>query len=69
MIIPVTISPAASPLKLPSGLARLSHDEYLIIELQGALDVGDGPPDEKNGKFVGKLTVDDELVSTFVSKS
>lgn len=66
MIIPITFSPdsSTSNSKLPSTLAKISHDEIVLIELQGSLDAGEGaPPSERNGKFVGKLSIDDELVS------
>ncbi|KAF5342100.1 hypothetical protein D9611_001831 [Ephemerocybe angulata] len=61
MIIPITISTDSSSAKLPSGLARISHDEIVLVELQGALDVGDCHPTERNGKLVGKLSIDDAM--------
>lgn len=64
MIIPITLSTEANA-KLPSGLAQISNDEIILIELQGALDVNiEASPTERNGKFVGKLTVDDAMVRT-----
>ncbi|KAJ2924645.1 hypothetical protein H1R20_g12443, partial [Candolleomyces eurysporus] len=65
MIIPITLpdpstSSTSNP-KLPPTLAKISHDEIVLIELQGALDVGDAHPSERNGKFVGKLSIDDGL--------
>ncbi|KAG6865975.1 hypothetical protein C0991_009977 [Blastosporella zonata] len=43
---------------LPPGLAKISHDEVVLIELQGALEVEGNHPSERDGKLVGKLTVD-----------
>ncbi|KAF9048569.1 hypothetical protein BJ165DRAFT_1402472 [Panaeolus papilionaceus] len=65
MIIPVTLNTPSSSAhsnstpKLPSGLAKISNDEVVLIELQGFLDVEANTPEERNGKFVGKLKVDD----------
>lgn len=69
MIISITLPDPTSNSnpKLPPTLAKISHDEIVLIELQGALDVGDMHPSERNGKFVGKLSVDDGLVSPFHS--
>ncbi|KAJ3526921.1 hypothetical protein NMY22_g9979 [Coprinellus aureogranulatus] len=61
MIIPITISTDANA-KLPSGLAKISNDEIVLIELQGALDVTvESSPAERNGKLVGKLSIDDAM--------
>ena len=62
MIIPITLASSSQQL-LPSGLARLSSNEVVLIELQGSLDVEAKVPSERNGKFVGKLTIDEKLVS------
>ncbi|KAF9453497.1 hypothetical protein P691DRAFT_800754 [Macrolepiota fuliginosa MF-IS2] len=63
MLIPVTFNPPGSqptpPPKLPMALAKVSHDEVVLIELQGALEVEVTQPTDKNGKFVGKLTIDE----------
>lgn len=70
MIIPITLSTDTSNIKLPTALAQISHDEIILIELQGALDVGNSQPAERNGKFVGKLSIDDDgLVSCCVTCS
>ncbi|TFK28148.1 hypothetical protein FA15DRAFT_89262 [Coprinopsis marcescibilis] len=61
MIIPVTLSTGDSNLKLPHGLAKISNDEVVLIELQGALDVEAKHPSERNGKLVGKLTIDEAM--------
>lgn len=66
MIIPIEFdAPSASNPKLPASIARVSHDEVVLIELQGTLDVESTYEGEHDGKFVGKLTVDDALVSLF----
>lgn len=62
MIIPITLSSENSHSKLPAGLARISNDEIVLVELQGALDTGNSHPVERNGKFIGKLSIDDALV-------
>lgn len=63
MLIPVTFNPPSSQstptLKLPAALAKISHDEVVLIELQGALEVEVAQPTDKNGKLVGKLTIDE----------
>jgi len=60
MLIPITFNPPSSQNpKLPTALAKISHDEVVLVELQGALDVEVAQPTDKNGKFVGKLTVDE----------
>ncbi|KAJ3569307.1 hypothetical protein NP233_g5148 [Leucocoprinus birnbaumii] len=65
MLIPITFNPKPSSSststapKLPSALAKISNDEVVLIELQGALEVEVAQPTDKNGKFVGKLTIDE----------
>ncbi|KAF5327517.1 hypothetical protein D9619_004156 [Psilocybe cf. subviscida] len=61
MLISVTLSSSSSAgaAKLPSGLAKLSNDEIVLIELQGSLEVEATHPSERNGKFIGKLTMDE----------
>lgn len=62
MLIPVTVSPASeSNPKLPPGLAKISHDEIALIELQGLLEVEASRPEERDGKFVGKLNMDNPV--------
>ncbi|KAL4258696.1 Chromosome transmission fidelity protein 8 [Pleurotus pulmonarius] len=58
MIIPVTLSTSPGA-KLPAGLAKISHDEVVLIELQGALEVETTKPGERDGKVVGRLTIDE----------
>ncbi|KAF8150713.1 Ctf8-domain-containing protein [Crassisporium funariophilum] len=60
MLIPITIaSSSSSNPKLPPGLAKISHDEIVLIELQGSLEVECNDPSERNGRLVGKLKMDE----------
>ncbi|KAF8917238.1 Ctf8-domain-containing protein [Mucidula mucida] len=62
MIIPVDfILPSSSNLKLPPSVAKVSHDEIVLVELQGTLDVESTYEGERDGKLVGQLTLDDDL--------
>ena len=63
MIIPITLSSlsAANP-KLPPCLAKISHDEVVLIELQGSLEVESNHPSERDGKHIGKLKIDETTV-------
>lgn len=38
----------------------------MLIELQGSLDVESNHPSERNGQFVGKLNIDEAMVSRFL---
>jgi len=58
MIIPINVTASSSNPKLPPGLAKISHDEIVLIELQGSLDVECNHVSERDGKLVGKLKVD-----------
>ncbi|KAG6857423.1 hypothetical protein H0H87_004785 [Tephrocybe sp. NHM501043] len=58
MIIPINVASTSSNPKLPPGLAKISHDEVVLIELQGALEVECNHPNERDGKLVGKIKVD-----------
>ena len=63
MLIPITIiSDSSSNPKLPSGLAKISNDEVILVELQGSLEIECNHPNERNGKLVGKLKIDDSMV-------
>ena len=62
MLIPITITSSPSNLKLPSGLAKISHNEVVLVELQGSLEVECNQPSERDGKLVGKLKIDDLTV-------
>ncbi|KAF8968082.1 chromosome transmission fidelity protein 8 [Flammula alnicola] len=62
MLIPITLpssSSTSSHPKLPSGLVKISHDEIVLVELQGWLEVEVNNPSERNGKLVGKLKIDE----------
>ncbi|KAF5372758.1 hypothetical protein D9615_010102 [Tricholomella constricta] len=63
MIIPINIASSSSNPKLPPGLAKISHDEVVLIELQGSLEVECNHISERDGKLVGKLKVDAFTVS------
>ena len=64
MLIPITItSSSPSNPKLPSGLAKISHNEVVLVELQGSLEVECNQPNERDGKLVGKLKIDDLTVN------
>ncbi|KAH7868357.1 Ctf8-domain-containing protein [Lentinula edodes] len=64
MLIPVTFDrhPSTSSLqKLPPSLLKISHDEVVLLDLQGALEVDSSHPNERDGKFIGTLTIDDDM--------
>ncbi|KAJ7878835.1 chromosome transmission fidelity protein 8 [Mycena olivaceomarginata] len=52
MIIPINFP-------LPSTLATISHDELVLIELQGQFDVECTNDRERDGRLVGRLCIDD----------
>ncbi|KAF8896082.1 chromosome transmission fidelity protein 8 [Infundibulicybe gibba] len=43
---------------LPPGLAQISHDELVLIELQGTLEVECTDPAERDGRLIGTLCLD-----------
>lgn len=59
MLIPIIFNSSTSS-KLPSTLAKISNDEVVLIELQGMLEVEVAQPTDKNGKLVGKLTINED---------
>ncbi|KAK0446158.1 Ctf8-domain-containing protein [Armillaria borealis] len=62
MLIPIDIPiPSTSNQKLPPAFAKVSHDETVLIELQGALDVESNHESERNGNLVGKLSIDEAM--------
>ncbi|KAJ3714116.1 chromosome transmission fidelity protein 8 [Lentinula raphanica] len=63
MLIPVSFdSQSSSGLqKLPPSLAKISHDEVVLLDLQGALEVESAQPNERDGKLVGTLSIDKDL--------
>jgi chromosome transmission fidelity protein 8 len=63
MIIPINVLSTSPYPKLPPGLAKLSHEEVVIIELQGSLEVECTHITESDGKLVGKLKIDEAGVS------
>jgi chromosome transmission fidelity protein 8 len=58
----ITSSSSSNP-KLPSGLAKISNSEVILVELQGSLEVECNQPSEHDGKLVGKLKIDDLMVN------
>ncbi|ESK95320.1 hypothetical protein Moror_3919 [Moniliophthora roreri MCA 2997] len=69
MLIPVNFAPvstssftAGNP-KLPSTLAKISHNEVILLEFQGQLEVETVTSDrnERNGKLVGVLSIDNDM--------
>ncbi|KAF7293754.1 hypothetical protein HMN09_01170700 [Mycena chlorophos] len=71
IIIPISFNLGASGLHtLPPALARISHSEVVLVELQGALEVDYVKPSERDGKLVGRLGLDDSGVrNTFFLSS
>jgi len=59
MIIPINVGSSSSNPKLPPGLAKISHEEVVLIELQGSLEVECTHITESDGKLVGKLVIDE----------
>ncbi|KAF8623610.1 hypothetical protein AX17_007313 [Amanita inopinata Kibby_2008] len=60
MIIPITLAPSSTAnQKLPPALAKVSHDEVVLIELQGSLHVECGDASDRNGQLVGNLQLDE----------
>ncbi|KAJ7024761.1 Ctf8-domain-containing protein [Mycena alexandri] len=54
-----TPSTSSSAPKLPPALAKISHDELVLIELQGALEVECNHDSERDGRLVGRLCIDE----------
>lgn len=60
MIITITLpSPPVDKQKLPPPLAKISHDEYVLIELQGTVNVECNDAADRNGQLVGNLRIDE----------
>lgn len=60
MIIPITVAPpSADRQKLPPPLAKISHDEFVLIELQGSLNVECSNGADRNGQLVGNISIDE----------
>ena len=67
MIIPITLPAPSSPSSpaLPPNIARIGTSELVLIELQGALDTELTHPRERDGRFVGTLSIDDAAVRAY----
>ncbi|KAG2348046.1 hypothetical protein BDR05DRAFT_957696 [Suillus weaverae] len=61
----VSLSNAFNP-KLPPCLAKLGHDELVLVELQGTLDIECDEDTTKDGQFVGKLNLKDANKPTLI---
>ncbi|KAK7031235.1 hypothetical protein VNI00_013651 [Paramarasmius palmivorus] len=67
MLIPVNFSPSSSLTagypKLAPALAKVSHNEVILLEFQGEFEVETVTSDrtERDGKVVGALSIDDDL--------
>ena len=63
MTILITIGSSSEYSPLPSGLARISHNEVVLVELQGALEVESREARERDGRFIGRFGIDENGVS------
>lgn len=63
MTIPITIGSSSEYSPLPSGLARISHNEVVLVELQGALEVESREARERDGRLIGRFGIDENGVS------
>ncbi|KAG1843793.1 chromosome transmission fidelity protein 8, partial [Suillus subalutaceus] len=52
--------------KFPSCVAKLGHDELVLIELQGTLDIECDGDSTRDGQFVGKLNLKDANKPTLI---
>ncbi|KAJ7476240.1 Ctf8-domain-containing protein [Mycena latifolia] len=59
MIISINFPPSSSAVKLAPSIAKISHDELVLIELQGALEVECTSDSERDGRLVGRLCIDE----------
>lgn len=62
MLIDVAVSSSSTfnP-KLPPCIAKFDHDELVLIELQGTLDIECGEDATRDGQFVGKLNLENAV--------
>lgn len=67
MIIPISFHSSSADPKLHPEIAKISHDELVLIEFQGSLDVTETRPGEKDGKFIGTLRLDANAVRSISS--
>lgn len=63
--VSVSLSNAFNP-KFPSCVAKLGHDELVLIELQGTLDIECDEDTTRDGQFVGKLNLNDVNKPTLI---
>ncbi|KAG1738358.1 Ctf8-domain-containing protein [Suillus paluster] len=63
--VSVSLSNAFNP-KLPPCIAKLGHDELVLIELQGTLDIESSEDTTRDGQFVGKLNLKDANKPTLI---
>lgn len=63
--VSVSLSNAFNP-KFPSCIAKLGHDELVLIELQGTLDIECDEDTTRDGQFVGKLNLEDANKPTLI---
>jgi len=64
MIIPVTLKPPSDDgRKLPPQLADLGNGDFVLIELQGSLEV----QGSVNAEFVGTLEIDPKTVRALLA--
>ena len=65
MLISITL-PASTAASAHLGWPpRNTRDELVLIELQGALDTELTHPRERDGRFVGTLSIDDAAVRAY----
>ncbi|KAG2369108.1 Ctf8-domain-containing protein [Suillus spraguei] len=63
--VSISLSNAFNP-KLPPCVAKLGHDELILIELQGTLDIECDEDTTRDGQFVGKLNLKDANKPTLI---
>ncbi|KAG0702952.1 Ctf8-domain-containing protein [Suillus ampliporus] len=63
--VSVSLSNAFNP-KLPPCIAKLGHEELVLIELQGTLDIECNEDSTRDGQFVGKLNLMDANKPTLI---
>ena len=68
MLINVCVpsSSAINP-KLPPCIAKIDHDELVLIEMQGTFDIECGEDSTTDGQFVGKLNLKNTVCEILLS--